>query len=349
MSPFKKNLAVGATVLVALILLGWMILKFSDAPFKLFAKAQMPIVLQAPSAEGVSEGTAIYYLGVNVGRVVKIDRSKDLRSVLMQALVDPPLPENLEGRIRTQLFGGGAAISLVLVPVGGEGAGTRPTTASAAMVNIEPVGTLAAGSTIQATFLGVDLLPKEFSELSVELRRTSEQFREAQVIPKLASAVDTFKLNVDKAGNLIDSMNKVVGDEKAQRSINESLENFRVASQSAVKIGKQLEALSEKANVRLDEVAGNSNKLLTNTNAKVDEISKVLGDRLVQVAKTLEQFEAITRKMNDGKGTAGMLINDPVLYETLVDVSKELKLTISDLKRMVEQWEQEGVPFKLGK
>jgi phospholipid/cholesterol/gamma-HCH transport system substrate-binding protein len=347
MSPFKKNLAVGATVLVALILLGWMILKFSDAPFKLFAKAQMPIVLQAPSAEGVSEGTAIYYLGVNVGRVVKIDRSKDLRSVLMQALVDPPLPENLEGRIRTQLFGGGAAISLVLVPIGSEAAVTRPTTASA--VNIEPVGTLAAGSVIQATFLGVDLLPKEFSELSVELRRTSEQFREAQVIPKLASAVDTFKLNVDKAGNLIDSMNKVVGDEKAQQKIQESLENFRVASQSAVKIGKQLETLSEKANVRLEEVAGNSNKLLTNTNAKVDEISKVLGDRLVQVAKTLEQFEAITRKMNDGKGTAGMLINDPVLYETLVDVSKELKLTITDLKRMVEQWEQEGVPFKLGK
>src|SRR5688572_20952153 len=115
MSPFKKNLMVGGTVLVALILLGWMILKFSDAPFRLFAKEQMPIKLQAPSAEGVSEGTAIYYLGVSVGRVVKIERSEDLRSVLMQAMVDPPLPENIEGRIRTQLFGGGASISLVLV------------------------------------------------------------------------------------------------------------------------------------------------------------------------------------------------------------------------------------------
>src|SRR5688572_6269157 len=113
MSPFKKNLMVGGTVLVALVLLGWMLLRFSDAPFRLFAKAQMPINIEAPSAEGVSEGTSIYYLGVNVGRVVKIERSKDLRSVTMEAMVDPPLPANIEGRIRTQLFGGGAAISLI--------------------------------------------------------------------------------------------------------------------------------------------------------------------------------------------------------------------------------------------
>ena len=44
-----------------------------------------------------------------------------------------------------------------------------------------------------------------------------------------------------------------------------------------------------------------------------------------------------------------MLLNDPALYENLLDVSKEMKLTISDLKRLVEQWEQEGVPFKIGK
>src|SRR5947208_16599189 len=122
MTAFKKNLMVGITVLVALILLGWMLLRFSDAPFRLFAKAQMPISLEAPSAEGVSEGTNIYYLGVSVGRVTKIDRSEDLRSVVMQGLVDPPIPANVEGRIRTQLFSGGAAISLVLVPSTGAGA-----------------------------------------------------------------------------------------------------------------------------------------------------------------------------------------------------------------------------------
>src|SRR6266850_1358065 len=300
MSAFKKNLMVGITVLIALILLGWMILRFSDAPFRLFAKAQMPISLEAPSADGVSEVTSINYLGVSVGRVTKIDRSQDLRSVWMQALIDPPVPANVEGRIRT-------------------------------------------------IFVGVDILPKEFTDLSQELRRTSEQFRESQLVPKLATAVDTFKTNIDKAGNLIDSMNKLVGDEKAQKSIHDAIANFRDTSETASRVAKKIEALTDKADTRFDEVAGSTNKLLTTAQGRVDEIGRLMGDRLVQVAKTLEQFEAITRKINEGQGTAALLLNDPALYENLLDVSKEMKLTISDLKRLVEQWEQEGVPFKLGK
>jgi ABC-type transporter Mla subunit MlaD len=352
MSLYKKNLLVGVTVLVALVLLGWMLLRFSDAPFRIFAKAQMPISLEAPSAEGVSEGTSIYYLGVSIGRVTKIDRSEDLRSVVMQGLIDPPVPANVEGRIRTQLFGGGASISLILVPYPVEGAEatTRPATSPLSITqNIEPRGQLKANSRVRAIFVGVDILPKEFTELSSELRRTSEQFRESQVVPKLAGAVDTFKLNIDKAGKLIDSMNQLVGDEKAQKSINETIENFRATSQTATKIAKNLEALSEKASVRIDEVAGNSNKLLISAQTRLDEIARLMGERLVQIAKTIEQFEAITRKINEGRGTAAMLLNDPALYENLLDVSKEMKLTVSDLRRLVEQWEQEGVPFKLGK
>jgi ABC-type transporter Mla subunit MlaD len=353
MSAFKKNLMVGITVLVALILLGWMILRFSDAPFRLFAKAQMPINLEAPSAEGVSEGTSIYYLGVSVGRVTKIDRSKDLRSVVMQGLVDPPIPANVEGRIRTQLFGGGASISLVLVPytvdeiaAGGTGPGTQPVEMAQ---TIEPRGTLKPNSIIRAVFLGIDILPKEFTDLSQELRRTSEQFRQSQLVPKLASAVDTFKMNIDKAGNLIDSMNRLVGDEKARKDINTAIENFRITSERAASVSAKLEALSTKVDARVDEVAGNTNKLLNTANSRVDEIGKLMGDRLVQIAKTIDQFESITRKINEGNGTAAMLLNDPLLYENLLDVSKEMKLTVQDLKRLVEQWETEGVPFKLGK
>src|SRR5882672_1649852 len=289
MSAFKKNLMVGITVLIALILLGWMILRFSDAPFRLFAKAQMPIKIEAPSAEGVSEGTSIYYLGVSVGRVTKIDRSDDLRSVVMEGLVDPPIPANVEGRIRTQLFGGGAAISLILVPYTIDEIAAGTTQPSTSMIvsaqAVEPRGKLKPNSRVRAVFLGIDILPKEFTELSQELRQTSEQFRESQLVPRLAGAVDTFKMNIDKAGNLIDSMNRLVGDEKARKDITTAIENFRITSDKATSIAQKLEALSIKADARLDEVAGNTNKLLNTANGRVDEIGKLMGDRLVQIAK----------------------------------------------------------------
>ena len=58
MSALKKNLMVGITVLLALILLGWMLLRFSDAPFRLFAKAQMPMIINDAIAATVSSERA---------------------------------------------------------------------------------------------------------------------------------------------------------------------------------------------------------------------------------------------------------------------------------------------------
>ena len=66
-------------------------------------------------------------------------------------------------------------------------------------------------------------------------------------------------------------------------------------------------------------------------------------------ALVLDQFQTAAAKINQGKGTAGLLINDPKLYESLVDVSKTLNATVADLQRLIQQWEQEGVPLKLGK
>ena len=62
----------------------------------------------------------------------------------------------------------------------------------------------------------------------------------------------------------------------------------------------------------------------------------------------LDRFQSVATKVDQGQGTAGKLINDPKLYEALLDSSQELSLTIKDLKRLVEQWEQEGVSLKLG-
>jgi phospholipid/cholesterol/gamma-HCH transport system substrate-binding protein len=80
---------------------------------------------------------------------------------------------------------------------------------------------------------------------------------------------------------------------------------------------------------------------------QIDSIGKQLGDRLTQVATLLDTFNQISAKINDGKGTAGALVNDAKLYQNLVDTSEQLKLSMTDLRRLVEQWEQEGVSMRL--
>jgi ABC-type transporter Mla subunit MlaD len=89
--------------------------------------------------------------------------------------------------------------------------------------------------------------------------------------------------------------------------------------------------------------------LVTKTQAHVDDISKNIDDRLLQVSRLLEQFQSIAGKIDQGKGTAGMLVNDSKLYENLAETSKELDQTVKALKGLIDQWTDEGVYLHLNK
>jgi len=99
-----------------------------------------------------------------------------------------------------------------------------------------------------------------------------------------------------------------------------------------------------------DEAAGtlaDAHATVRSAQADVEHLSRQIDDRMLQISKALTSFQAITDKLNTGQGTAGLLISDPKLYQSLADNSRELNLTIADLRRLVEQWEQEGVTLKL--
>ena len=103
-------------------------------------------------------------------------------------------------------------------------------------------------------------------------------------------------------------------------------------------------------NEALEQLADETGKLKTLTDSlqkNSDSLNKQLGDRLTQIAGVLNNVQDITGKVDQGKGTAGMLVNDPRLYESLADSIKQLDATTTDLHRLVEQWEQEGVSLKL--
>lgn len=337
MQAFRRNVVVGATVLIALFLLGYMIVRFSDAPFAWFAQEQIPIELVTSTAEGLSEGSAVFYKGVSVGRVTALRRSPDQTHVLISVKVDaePPLPANLEGRIRSQLFGGASSISLVLVPAEPQSAGA----------DVQPVGTLNAGAELTAVYVGIDILPKEFSDLAVDFRQTSQelrrlttQIRESDLVPKLVATVEALQTDINKAGKLIESVDSLVSDQQLRADLRQSLANFRTASESTTRIGVRLEKLTESGQT-----------LLATSQEQVERLGSQLSDRMVQVAKVLDSINAAAAKLNEGEGAAAQFLNNPALYENLLDVSQDLSGTVADLNRLIQQWEQEGIYFKLAR
>ena len=343
MSSYKKNILVGLTVLVALILLGWMILRFSDAPFAIFKQQQLPVYFIATAAEGIGEGSPISYRGVVVGRVSQVRLNDDNLTVRIDAMLDtkPPLPGNVEGLIRSQLIGGGASIYLVLAPVRDPGsAATNPVTQPS---ETQPVGTIQANQQLHARFVGIDILPPEFTALATDLKKSSEelrllgqQVRESNMIPRLVETVTSLKATVEKAGGTFDSVQSLVNDERLRADLRETMTNFRATSESAGRIAADLEKTTKKVDSRVDQIGDSANARLVQ-----------LGSQLEQVANILKSFESAAAKLDQGNGSAAMLLNDPRLYENLYYTSQELNKTMATFRRLVEQWEQEGVTFKL--
>src|SRR5260221_9461016 len=130
MASYRKNVAVGVTMIVALSLLAVMVLLFGEAPVRLFSAAQLRVQFMADSAEGISNGSPILYLGVNVGQVRSVELTPDQPGVTIRGTIEAkrPIPANVEGIIRSTLIGGNATLSLE--PAGGVPQGRLQTDAT---------------------------------------------------------------------------------------------------------------------------------------------------------------------------------------------------------------------------
>jgi phospholipid/cholesterol/gamma-HCH transport system substrate-binding protein len=319
MPPTKRNVLVGATVLFAMLALGWMIVQFGGSIATPFAPPVIKLSFTTHRADGVVEGSGILYRGVNVGKVTGVRLQDNDVRIDAQINEKPALPANVTGVIKqTSVFGGGASITLQLT-------GDAPTGKLSDVT--EP---------LTATFAGSGLLPPEFADLATELRETAKQWRESEVIPNLNA-------QVTKVGTMVEEITRFVTDQETQDNLRASLANVRTATDSAKRITTNLETFSGK----LDKIGDNADQLITKANKDLGDVSQQINARMLQIAKLLETTQSITAKIDKGDGTAGRLVNDPKLYAGLVETTESLNATIRDLQRLVQQWEQEGVSLKL--
>jgi len=307
MSPYRRNVFVGITVLSGLIGLAAMLLKFGGSSIRLFRGGQqVDVEFTVTRSDGLSEGGEVEYRGVPVGSITQIRRDDNARDVIVDALIDntPPLPANVVGFVRTKSLVSG--ISVMSLEFQG--------------VDTKPQGKLAEGQKIAAIFVGTDLIPPEFNE------------------------------DIRYAGTVLKGLDVYVNDPKIRVDIQSSLENFRHITESVQRSANNVEHFSDGLQKVSAEAAGtlaDAHATVRTAEADIEHLSRQIDDRMLQISKSLDAFQSITAKINNGQGTAGLLVNDPKLYQSLVDNSRELNLTIADLRRLVEQWEQEGVSLKL--
>jgi phospholipid/cholesterol/gamma-HCH transport system substrate-binding protein len=347
MSPYRKNVLVGVTMLASLLILGWMIIRFGGSLATPFQGEKLNVRFVADRADGINVGSAVKYLGQTVGTVKAITLDIDENDVKIEAEMDKKfiLPGKLDAKIVIPNFLGAASII--------------------DLNRLDPADSskLAEGAVIRASYVGISIVPPEVSELASKLGKTVDSINESGVITDLKAAVRNFDAQVAKAGQVADNLNAVLGDELVQKDLKQTIADLKVTIADAKKTAANVSAITD----RMQDLPERTNAILTGVQAGVkdardgiadgrtainnanDRITK-LGDELIarseQLGRAMEDVRQIADKINSGKGTAGALVNDPKLYDTLVNATLTLQETIKDVRRVANQIEQEGIRLK---
>ncbi len=252
---------------------------------------------------------------------------------------DLNLPRNVTAAIRiSNLIGGGASLSLEFPP--------------------NPIDErLEEGDVIPTTFGGNALVPEPLVRLADQLSNLVSELRSQGI-------VENVDRQVTELGKLVENLNAVAGDLDTQTDVKQSVANFRQASARAAEIAeemagfvKRLEQVRTEALATIDSVqkaadqaavaAGTADETLKAARGEIENTGQSVSERLVELSKVLNNVQAITAKIDKGEGTAGRLVNDQQLYQSLTQSTQLLAATIEDLQRLIRQWEEEGVTLRL--
>ncbi|CAA9413153.1 MAG: hypothetical protein AVDCRST_MAG64-2440, partial [uncultured Phycisphaerae bacterium] len=250
MTSRSRNILVGLVVLFAMVALGWMILRFSNNSFaSLFSKG-LEFRITADRADGVSPGSALTYLGVPVGQVTEVRRSPDNAGVVMQARLNSgeQVPSNVVGFIRAS-----SALSM------------------AAGISLETEGGPAAqplppNGEVKAFNRNQGLVPPEFTDLA-------RSVRDRQLIAHVDEAVVEVRDQVRKVGQVMESLNKLVGDPKVRDDLTSTIASIKATGDNLQKFSANLQTVSGETTETLKQVRTS----LADGSKRFDELTRQIG------------------------------------------------------------------------
>ncbi len=108
-----------------------------------------------------------------------------------------------------------------------------------------------------------------------------------------------------------------------QRKVEELIEGLRAF------VGNANEILGDEANKE------NIKTTLANLSAASEKLEKFLAsgvDTSEEISKTAAELRSILEKINEGQGSAGKLINDGRLYESLLENTQQMQLLLEELE-----------------
>ncbi len=298
----SNEFKVGAIAIVSIVLLvlGFNFLKDK----KLFNKSTVLYGLYS-NVQGLQNSNPIIINGLQVGNVYKVSTTKEMNSIMVEMNItkDILIPDN-----------------------------------SIALIKSNPIGTTSIEIALGDS--KTDLKSKD----TIITETTKGIFND------LLKKVDPVLYQVTKAVASMDSMlmkfNSML-DPNSQRNIATSLENVTRITESLSYSSASLQALLnqntgalarslENVNVITSNLASNNGKInsvMSNLDVATTKLSRIeVQQTLDKLDATVNELNAMVKKLNTKDGTAGKLLNDPALYQNFASTGNKINLLLDDIR-----------------
>lgn len=354
MTERGRNIAVGVTVIVALSLLAGMILIFAGLPEKFQRGYDLQIV--SDGTHGVNEGDLVYMAGIRIGRVTHIGYTDNdpRKGVTLTVRIEHTvrLPANVEAYVF-----GGSGLSGAYVELKAQGPyRTDPATG-------RPLDFLPAtgGYVLKANVRSSSLIPEEVTDALKGLSTLADNINkliapppaaatgsqpttgQTQTAAMTAPADQGLQGTVAKLNRTLDAIYAVTGDQQNQTNLKTSMANLSKASASAIEAMDALKTFAASAT----KTADNASALTTRASDDIHSLTQKLITDAEAISKMMASLNQTADKMNSGEGTMGKLLNDPALYNGLVEMSQSVNTLVKDFDDLAKKWKERGIEMKL--
>lgn len=340
MKTSTRDFLVGLTALIGVVGLALMMFLFGEFQ----GKSTYGVTVALDTAQGLSPVSPVTLNGVRVGQVRTISTAPNpSEGVLLGVAIHRGvrLPRDVELTI-DRTFVGDATLAL-RTPVHVRKAPSHEpdyvqpgeTIRGSASTLLDQIGAL-----LDQRLSALDRAVDSFERLSDAYVRVGERVEDlleprsldaidrGEATPNIASAV----ARVDQAAA---ELRRWAGDDEmridARRAVANAAELFERASDaleswtdSAQRIGARVDQIGEHAALAA---------------ADFSEFTRTL-------AVAIEEVRLVVGALNQGKGTAGQLLQNPDLFNAMTDAARRLEKALTEAQLLVEKYRKEGIPIQ---
>lgn len=159
---------------------------------------------------------------------------------------------------------------------------------------------------------------------------------EEGLFSSIGARLDPIQIKLERvlvtADDLFKNINSIL-DEKTATSIQNSAFEIEATISSLRKMIVSLNNVAKTNSTSLTETLENTNQITHNLAKVTDSLANSnLGEIMRKAEISLTSINTILDGVNNGKGTAGKLMNDDALYNNLVGMSQELEELMREMK-----------------